>query len=140
MSTPEKCPKCGANNGGKGWEYVYDCGSFIDRMGELNEDKKTCVKAQRDQLAERVRELEAWKESAMAVERDWDPNQLAAMLVGQLGEPQRAVIQREVPRLVERVKRLEEAADEMANAYEEIIFDRHDAGILEEYRKVRGEK
>ena len=62
---------------------------------------------QRDQLAERVRELEAWKESAIAVERQWDPNQLAAILGGQLGEPQRAVIQREVPRLVERVKQLE---------------------------------
>ena len=91
-------------------------------------------------LTEKVRELEAWKESAMAVESDWDPNQLAAMLGGQLGESQRAVIQWKVPALVQRVKRLEEAADAMANAYEEIIFDRHDAGILENYRKVRGEK
>lgn len=43
----------------------------------------------------------------MAAEREWDPNQLATMLGGQLGESQRDVIQREVPRLVERVKRLE---------------------------------
>lgn len=40
--------------------------------------------------------------------------------------------------LAERVRRLEEAADAMAKAYEEIIFDRHDAAILESYRKVRG--
>lgn len=42
--------------------------------------------------------------------------------------------------LAERVKRLEEAGDVMAKSYEEIIFDRHDAAILEIYRKVRGEK
>ena len=113
MNTPEKCPKCGANNGGVGWEFVYDCGSFIDKRGELNEDEKTCVKAQRDQLAERVGELEAWKESAMAVERQWDPNQLATMLGGKIGESQRAVIQWKVPILVQRVKRLEDAGDSM---------------------------
>lgn len=67
-------------------------------------------------LIEKVRELEAWKESAMAVEREWDPNQLATMLGGQLGESQRAVIQWKVPVLVQRVKRLEKAGDEMAMA------------------------
>ena len=65
-------------------------------------------------LIEKVRELEAWKESAMAVEREWDPNQLAAMLGGKTGQSQRAVIQRNVPVLVQRVKRLEEIGDKMA--------------------------
>lgn len=67
-------------------------------------------------LIEKVRELEAWKESAMAVEREWDLNQLATMLGGQLGESQRAVIQWKVPILVQRVKRLEVAGDAMAMA------------------------
>jgi len=49
-------------------------------------------------------------------------------------------IARQRDRLAERVKRLEESADAMAKAYEEIIFDRHDAEILESYRKVRGDK
>lgn len=67
-------------------------------------------------LVEKVRELEAWKESAMAVEREWDPNQMATMLGGQLGESQRAAIQWKVPILVQRVKRLEVAGDAMAMA------------------------
>lgn len=65
---------------------------------------------------EKVRELEAWKESAMAVECEWDPNQLATMLGGQPVESQRAVIQWKVPVLVQRVKRLEVAGDAMAMA------------------------
>jgi hypothetical protein len=36
------------------------------------------------------------------------------MLGGQLGESQRTVIQREVPKLLERIKRLEEAGDAMS--------------------------
>ena len=140
MITPEKCPKCGGDYRIETPMAIhYICHSRSWKSGEFTQTQN-CIEKQRDQLAERVRELEAWKESAMAVERDWDPNQLATMLGGQLGEPQRAVIQWKVPVLVQRVKRLEEAADKMADAYEEIIFDRHDARILEEYRKVRGEK
>lgn len=116
MNTPEKCPKCG-DPLKDGWDNVYQCGSVLLTEGPMAghfEERRWCVRRQRDQLAERVRELEAWKESAMAVEREWDPNQLAAMLGGQLGEPQRAVIQWKVPALVQRVKRLEEIGDKMA--------------------------
>ena len=60
---------------------------------------------------ERIKRLEEWKESAMAVEREWNPNALATMLGGKLGESQRVVIMREVPKLQERIKRLEEAGD-----------------------------
>ena len=114
MNTPEKCPKCGAASFEK-WAtgHQFECHTLVLSEGTVF-DGLICVKNQRDQLAERVRELEAWKESAIAVERELDPNQLAAMLGGQPGESQRAVIQREVPRLVERVKRLEEIGDKMA--------------------------
>jgi len=64
-------------------------------------------------LQDRIKRLEDWKDSAMAVEREWDANAISTMLGGQLGESQRVVIMREVPRLLERIKQLEEAGDEM---------------------------
>lgn len=114
MNTPEKCPKCGQALKG-GFSDVYNCDSAFeeDDDGWFLAQSYQCVAIQRDQLAERVRELEAWKESAMAVEREWDPNQLAAMLGGQPGESQRAVIQWKVPVLVERVKLIEIERDEL---------------------------
>lgn len=116
MSTPEKCPKCGAGLHSVSLHaHNYTCLTRAWFGGSFTESDM-CIRNQRDQLAERVRELEAWKESAMAVEREWDPNQLAAMLGGKPGESQRAVIQREVPVLVQRVKRLEVAGDAMAMA------------------------
>jgi hypothetical protein len=60
---------------------------------------------------ERIKRLEEWKDSAMAVEREWDANAISTMLGGQLGESQRVVIMREVPRILERIKRLEEVGD-----------------------------
>ena len=62
---------------------------------------------------DRIKQLEYWKESALEIEREWDANAIATMLGGKLGESQRKVIQREVPLLLERIKRLEEAGDEM---------------------------
>ena len=62
-------------------------------------------------LKERIKRLEDWKQSALAVEREWDANTVATMLGAKLGESQRKVIQREVPLLIERIKRLEDAGD-----------------------------
>jgi Lon protease-like protein len=69
-------------------------------------------------LQERIKRLEDWKDSAMAVEREWDANAISTMLGGQLGESQRVVIMREVPRLLERIKRLEAAGDEAICPFE----------------------
>jgi Lon protease-like protein len=69
-------------------------------------------------LKDRIKRLEDWKDSAMAVEREWDANAISTMLGGQLGESQRVVIMREVPRLLERIKRLEEAGDEAIYPFE----------------------
>ena len=60
---------------------------------------------------DRIKRLEEWKESALEVEREWDANAIATLLGAKLGESQRKVIQREVPLLLERIKRLEEAGD-----------------------------
>jgi hypothetical protein len=62
-------------------------------------------------LQDHIKRLEEWKESALAVEREWDANAIATLLGAKLGESQRKVIQREVPLLLERIKRLEEAGD-----------------------------
>jgi hypothetical protein len=69
-------------------------------------------------LQDHIKRLEEWKESALAVEREWDANAIATLLGAKLGESQRKVIQREVPLLLERIKRLEEAGDRaIENSY-----------------------
>lgn len=68
------------------------------------------------ELEDQIGRLEDWKQSALAVEREWNANAIATMLGGKLGESQREVIQREVPKLLERVKRLEEAGDALKAA------------------------
>jgi hypothetical protein len=62
-------------------------------------------------LVDKVERLQAWKDSWLKIESEWDAHSVAVMLGGKVGESTRAVIAREVPRLVERVKRLEEAGD-----------------------------
>ncbi len=71
------------------------------------------VSQERDDLNFRIKRLDEWKESALEVEREWDANAVATMLGAKLGESQRKVIQREVPLLLDRIKRLEEAGDAM---------------------------
>ena len=61
----------------------------------------------------KIEQLEDWKQSALSVEREWDANSITTMLGGKLGESHRKVIQREVPKLLVRIKRLEEAAEKM---------------------------
>ncbi len=65
------------------------------------------------ELQEQNNLLEDWKQSALAVEREWNANAIATMLGGRLGESQREVIQREVPKLLDRIKRLEEAVESL---------------------------
>lgn len=60
-----------------------------------------------------IKQLQDWKESALAVEREWNANAISTMLGGKPGESQREVIQREVPKLLARTKRLEEAGDKL---------------------------
>ena len=83
-----------------------------------------CSKLERELNAanERIKRLEEWKQSALEVEREWDANSIATMLGGKLGESQRKVIQREVPLLLERIKRLEEAGDALNNSHSPFTF------------------
>jgi hypothetical protein len=65
-------------------------------------------------LVESVKQLQAWKDSWLKIESEWDAHSVAVMLGGKVGESTRVVIAREVPMLVERVKRLEEAGSKLA--------------------------
>lgn len=70
---------------------------------------KSIEEAFRGEVARITRErdlLQQWKDSAMAVEREWDPVALAQMLGGRLGESQRVVIMRQVPKLLDRIRQL----------------------------------
>jgi len=78
-------------------------------------------------LQERIKRLDEWKESALEVEREWDANAVATMLGAKLGESQRKVIQREVPLLLERIKRLEEALSPFAQIGD--IANDHDSTL-----------
>jgi hypothetical protein len=90
--------------------YTASTGAGIYELFQESKDIERELKAAND----RIKQLEDWKESALAVEREWNPNALATMLGGQPGESQRKVIQRKVPLLLDRIKRLEAAGDAMA--------------------------
>ncbi len=81
-----------------------------DAVCEVDEYRRAIV-----DLEAKIKRLEDWKEWALAVEREWNANAIATMLGGQPGDSQRKVIQREVPKLLERIKRLEEAGDKLRN-------------------------
>ena len=84
----------------------------IERLRKANLQLRKGAEEQK----QRIKQLEDWKQSALAVEREWDANTVATMLGAKLGESQRKVIQREVPLLFERIKRLEEAGDYLCAA------------------------
>jgi hypothetical protein len=75
------------------------------------------------ELVERVERLQAWKDSVVQLESTWDAQAIAKLLGGPLGESTRTVIAREVPKLVERVKRLEAGLTEIANCQDAPSID-----------------
>jgi uncharacterized protein (UPF0335 family) len=101
-----------------------------------------------NRLVERIKRLEDWKDSAMAVEREWDANAISTMLGGQLGESQRVVIMREVPRLLERIKRLEEVGDNLSDCADQIGWTSCESpqwikkaeNAVKEWRKAKEDK
>lgn len=61
MNTPEKCPKCG-DPLKDGWDNVYQCGSAFYTEGAMAgrfEERQSCVRLQRDQLATNLSALES---------------------------------------------------------------------------------
>ena len=68
-------------------------------------DPRNCTVCQ---LQAKVADLEGWKKSTLEVEAEFNAQELGHMLGGQWGESSRAVIMREVPRLLQRCKDLRE--------------------------------
>jgi hypothetical protein len=75
----------------------------IQRLRESNFHLREDCEKQK----QRIKRLDEWKQSALEVEREWDANAVATMLGGKPGESHRKVIQREVPKLLNRIKLLE---------------------------------
>ena len=71
---------------------------------------------------ERLNELEKWKDEALAVEAEWDPNALAAMLGAKVGQSQRKVIATEVPKLLKQVESLKWAGQELWKKASPFVF------------------
>jgi hypothetical protein len=104
---------------------IWETGCDIER--ELNAasveiERLTAKVAQlyegAEEAKQRIKRLEDWKESALEIEREWNANAVATLLGAKLGEPHRKVIQREVPKLLARIKRLEEGGDKaILNSY-----------------------
>ena len=93
------------------WERIA-----TDTTGELEPDVEFSTLARQlehelYESKEHIKRLEDWKQSALSVEREWDANLITTMLGGKLGESHRKVIQREVPKLLVRIKWLQEAFD-----------------------------
>lgn len=102
------------------WDFVYGF-------------PKAAAKELDELRAEKAR-LEAWKAEVMAVEANWDEQAIARMLGARLGESTRTAIQREVPILVDRAKRLHEAGQD---AIDYIDGKHRDAGrVLDGWRKA----
>ena len=104
------------------WEFLSICSrNHADRLKKLEREldfamtNESIETNENHKLRQRIKRLEEWKESAMAVEREWNPNALATMLGGQPGESQRVVIMREMPKLLDRILDLESALRRIAN-------------------------
>jgi hypothetical protein len=83
--------------------------SAISIFWELHAKQLNTLRTANAALVEEVERLQAWKDAAVEVESKWDAQAIARLLGGTAGESTRTVIAREAPRLVERVKRLDEA-------------------------------
>lgn len=85
------------------------------------------VRAELRKLIKQRDDLASWKESALAVEREWDEQQIATLLGGVLGESCRRVIQRRVPEILAERDQLRAERDE-ATATVESLSD-HGSGL-----------
>jgi hypothetical protein len=109
------------------------CSAFPVIAGAELETLRTANAA----LVGEVERLQAWKDSWLDIESKWNAVAIAVMLGGKNGESTRAVIAREVPKLVERVKRLEEAGDRMADELRRDCTGMGRAVILDNWAKAK---
>jgi hypothetical protein len=87
-------------------DWVWDSRGELAVVRERLSDQAP-EPSETDKLKIKVEKLEVWKKQALLVENEWDPQALAKMLGGQLGQSCRKIIQKEVPRLIGHVADLE---------------------------------
>jgi len=69
------------------------------------------AEAENIKLQAEMERLREWKKGAMAVEQEWDAQEISKMLGGQLGQSCRKIVAEKVPQLIARVKELEAEAE-----------------------------
>jgi predicted DNA-binding protein YlxM (UPF0122 family) len=126
MNTPEKCPKCNATyfryeRDGIGF-HRFTCETTVYQTGVVRLEGLICVLRQRDQLAERVRQLELSMRECSEKMKRFRSRWLAAHQELRRTEDM-------VERAEERVKRLEEAGDSCC------IYGPE--SVLEQWRKAK---
>jgi len=98
------------------------------------------IERERDALKTENAQLRGWKESAQAVDREWDEQAIAKILGAKLGQRCRAVIAEKVPTLVARLAEIEaenaRLRMENAEAFDRSI-ERFHAAIVRCRRKDR---
>lgn len=70
-------------------------------------------------LFDQRKQLQAWKDSMMALEREWDQQRIAKLLGGQLGKSCRKIINERVPALVALTDEMEELLVDIGNTIRE---------------------
>lgn len=75
-------------------------------MDEAEKAIRAAIAATPESAAKELAELRAWKESALAVEREWDAQALATMLGAKLGQSCRKAIAEKVPALLSELAQL----------------------------------
>lgn len=144
------CPFCGAANDDslEGHVQRFQCGTLAF-TGSMNRDDQTpqCITAEVARLTRERDELQAWKDSAMAVEAEWDPQAVARVLGLPLGVSVRAEIlpgirklaaERDEARLQQKYG-WDRAADNF-RAYESALKERDEArAMVMKLMRGRGE-
>jgi len=103
--------------------HEYPPGSPSHGAAVLTEHIRVCEKHPMRKAESELAELRAWKESALAVEREWDAQAIAKLLGGRLGRSCRAIIAEQVPKLVAENAALRAALQKMVDIQESTALD-----------------
>lgn len=97
----------------------------VEKFKQVKEKSHMTLVCENDQLRGQVEELQAWKDSAMVVEREWDAQAVAKMLGATPGRSARAEIARLVPELLKELKETKEDL-KIAKAFHKVAVAERD--------------
>jgi len=73
--------------------------------------------------ADKIDELQHWKAEAIALQGEWNMQAIAELLGAQCGQSCLRVINERVPKLVEKVRQLEKAGDELSRHCDDALAE-----------------